>query len=104
VVRTICEIVDQLRPGLPHAPCSGLITFVADRPGHDRRYAVDASKIRTQIGWQAREDFESGIRRTVQWYLDNQTWVERIAAGTYRRERLGLKGIETHHGEPRAAA
>lgn len=90
VVRTICELVDQLRPGLPHAPCSSLITYVTDRPGHDRRYAIDATKIRTQLGWKPQEDFKSGLQRTVRWYLDHPAWVERATTGKYRLERLGL--------------
>jgi dTDP-glucose 4,6-dehydratase len=67
-----------------------LIRFVPDRPGHDRRYAIDASKIREQLGWTPRESFESGLERTVGWYLNNRAWVERITSGKYRRERLGL--------------
>jgi len=90
VVRAICEAVDELRPGLPHAPCSSLITFVKDRPGHDLRYAIDATKIQRELGWHPEHDFESGLRRTVQWYLDNSAWVERVTSGVYRRERLGL--------------
>jgi len=90
VVRTICAIVDDLCPELPHRPSSSLIAFVADRPGHDRRYAIDAGKIRRELGWVPREDFPSGLRRTVRWYLENRAWVERIASGKYRRERLGL--------------
>jgi len=90
VVETICRIVDRLQPRLPHAPCSSLIDFVTDRPGHDRRYAIDSGKIQDHLGWQPQEDFESGLQQTVQWYLDNRTWVERITSGTYRRERLGL--------------
>jgi dTDP-glucose 4,6-dehydratase len=90
VVETICRIVDELRPGLAHAPCSSLITFVRDRPGHDRRYAIDASKIRRELGWRPEHDFASGMRRTVQWYLDNPQWVARVASGAYQRERLGL--------------
>ena len=92
VVRTICQLVDRLRPGLPHAPCSSLVTFVTDRPGHDRRYAIDASKIGRELGWQPQEDFESGLERTVRWYLDNPAWVERVTTGKYRRQRLGLGG------------
>ncbi len=90
VVQTICRIVDELRPGLAHAPCSSLISFVQDRPGHDRRYAVDAGKIQGVLGWKPMEDFESGLRRTVGWYLEHPDWVNRITSGTYRRERLGL--------------
>jgi len=92
VVETICEIIDRLRPGLPHAPCRSLITLVTDRPGHDRRYAIDASKIREQLGWRPQEDFRSGLERTVRWYLENQAWVQGITSGKYRRERLGLGG------------
>jgi dTDP-glucose 4,6-dehydratase len=90
VVETICRIVDQLRPGLPHAPCSSLIKFVKDRPGHDRRYAIDAGKIQRELGWQPEHDFASGMRRTVQWYLDNPQWVARVTSGAYQRQRLGL--------------
>ncbi len=90
VVRAICETVDRLCPGLPHSPCSNLITFVEDRPGHDRRYAIDASKIHRELGWQPTQDFESGLEETVRWYLDNSRWVQRVISGTYRRERLGL--------------
>jgi dTDP-glucose 4,6-dehydratase len=84
VVEAICGIVDRLRPDLPHVPCSSLVTFVADRPGHDRRYAVDAGKIRRELGWQPQEDFASGLERTVRWYLDNPGWVERVTSGTCR--------------------
>ncbi len=90
VVSTICRMVDDLRPALPHAPCSSLITFVTDRPGHDRRYAIDAAKIRRELGWQPEHDFDSGLRCTVQWYLDNPAWVQRVSSGAYRRQRLGL--------------
>ena len=90
VVRTICAAVDRLRPDLPHAPCSSLITFVTDRPGHDRRYAIDAGKISRELEWKPQEDFESALGETVRWYLENPTWVERITSGKYRRERLGL--------------
>lgn len=90
VVQTICRIVDELRPGLPHSPCTSLISFVRDRPGHDRRYAIDASKIERELGWRPQHDFASGMRRTVQWYLENSQWLARVASGEYQRERLGL--------------
>ena len=66
-----------------------LISFVSDRPGHDLRYAIDARKIRDELGWEPKEDFESGFRKTVQWYLDNQDWWQRILNGEYKLERLG---------------
>ena len=90
IVRRVCALVDELRPGLPHAPCSSLVSYVKDRPGHDRRYAIDAGKILRELGWQPEHDFTSGLRRTVQWYLENPRWVERVQSGKYRRERLGL--------------
>lgn len=93
VVETLCRVVDELRPDLPHRPCSSLIRFVKDRPGHDRRYAIDSSKIRRELGWKPCFDFAEGIRLTVQWYLDNPTWVERVSSGAYRRERLGLAAV-----------
>jgi dTDP-glucose 4,6-dehydratase len=92
VVHAICASVDELRPGLAHSPCSSLITFVKDRPGHDRRYAIDAGKIRSELGWTPSVTFEEGLRRTVQWYLENPAWVESVTSGRYRRERLGLAG------------
>jgi dTDP-glucose 4,6-dehydratase len=90
IVRRVCALVDDLRPGLPHAPCTSLITYVKDRPGHDRRYAIDAGKILRELGWQPEHNFESGLRQTVQWYLENPQWVQRVQSGKYRRERLGL--------------
>ncbi len=95
VVTTICQTVDRLLPGLPHGPCSGLIKFVADRPGHDQRYAVDAEKIRRQLGWRPRENFESGLEKTVRWYLDNPQWIKAVTARSPRSVapgqcRLGL--------------
>lgn len=89
VVKTICRLIDESRPDLPHTPCEDLICFVADRPGHDRRYAIDAGKIKRELGWQPAEDFESGLKRTVDWYLENSTWIDRVSTGVYRRERLG---------------
>jgi len=91
VVHAICDLVDEMRPGLAHRPCRSLLKFVTDRPGHDRRYAIDAAKIEKALGWRPEENFESGIRRTVRWYLDNPRWIERVTSGKYRRERLGLK-------------
>lgn len=90
VVHGICSLVDELKPGLKHAPCKSLITFVKDRPGHDRRYAMDASKIERELGWTPQENFESGLRRTVQWYLENAAWINDVTSGNYRRQRLGL--------------
>ena len=117
VVETICVILDELRPretATSQAPHSdegviassstviasaakqssatsykSLITYVTDRPGHDRRYAIDASKIAKELNWQPIETFESGIRKTVQWYLDNQQWCQNVQDGSYQRERLG---------------
>jgi dTDP-glucose 4,6-dehydratase len=91
VVRAVCGMIDDLRPDLPHRPCESLITFVEDRPGHDRRYAIDATKARRELGWQPQQDFDAGLRRTVEWYLENPRWVERVTSGVYRRNRLGLK-------------
>lgn len=88
VVRAICREVDRLRPG--PVPRESLITFVADRPGHDRRYALDNTQIRSQLSWRPRCDFSAGLAHTVQWYLDNLAWVEKVCAGVYGRERLGL--------------
>lgn len=90
IVQSICQLVDQLRPGLAHAPCSSLIQFVRDRPGHDKRYAIDSSKIQRELGWRPSRDFESGLEQTVRWYLEHSTWVQRVGSGAYRRERLGL--------------
>lgn len=92
VVQTICDILDSLLPyKVNNVPTSykSLITYVADRPGHDRRYAIDASKIADELDWQPKETFESGIRKTVKWYLDNQQWCQRVQDGSYQRERLG---------------
>ena len=90
IVKLICQTVDRLRPGLAHAPCTSLIKYVKDRPGHDRRYAIDASKIESELGWRPQQDFESGLELTVRWYLENRVWVERVQSGNYQRERLGL--------------
>ena len=91
VVRSICRTVDRLRPEPSQTPCETLIQFVEDRPGHDRRYAVDASKIQRELGWRRRHNFNTGLEATVRWYLENQRWVERVASGAYRGDRLGLR-------------
>ena len=95
IVRTVCQTLDELRPDLPHHPCADLITFVPDRPGHDRRYAIDASKIQRELGWRPTRNFESGLVETAKWYLSNSTWIERVTSGVYRRERLGVAGGQT---------
>ena len=92
VVKTICSLLDTMVPDSPHAPHQSLITFVADRPGHDMRYAIDAGKIEKQLGWVPRETFESGIEKTVRWYLDNARWCQHVQDGSYQRERLGVMG------------
>ena len=89
VVRTICRLIDELAPDPALGPREGLISYVADRPGHDLRYAIDATKIERDLGWRPAETFESGLRKTVEWYLENRTWWERIRSGIYRGERLG---------------
>ena len=92
ITHAICAILDDLRPRRDGKKYAELITFVKDRPGHDRRYAIDASKIRKELGWQPQETFESGMLKTVKWYLDNQPWIENILNCKYRCERLGLGG------------
>jgi dTDP-glucose 4,6-dehydratase len=85
IVHTICALLDELHPGSPVVPHSKLITFVKDRPGHDRRYAIDASKIARELGWRPAETFDSGIRKTVAWYLANGEWVSHVQSGEYRQ-------------------
>ena len=92
VVRTLCALVDDRRPRADGRPRDSLITFVGDRPGHDRRYAIDASKLRRELGWTPRQTFESGMALTVDWYLAHQLWVQRVLDGSYRMERLGSQG------------
>lgn len=89
VVKTICSILDEVSPLKSGQPHESLITFVRDRPGHDRRYAIDATKLKNELGWTPAHTFEKGIRATVQWYLDNNTWVQSILDGSYKMERLG---------------
>ena len=90
VVETICDLLDRLEPSA-HGPRRALISFVTDRPGHDRRYAIDASKIEDELGWRAQETFESGIAKTVAWYLANRPWWQAILDRGYKAERIGLK-------------
>ena len=93
VVRTICRILDELRPASNRKPYESLITYVADRPGHDRRYAIDPTKSSSELGWMPAETFESGIRKTVHWYLDNPDWVQGVVSGAYR------KWLETNYSD-----
>jgi len=90
IVQTICDLVDELAPA-SKKPRRDLITFVKDRPGHDRRYAIDAVKIERELGWKPKETFESGISKTVHWYLENEEWVREVTSGSYR------KWIATHY-------
>jgi dTDP-glucose 4,6-dehydratase len=89
IVHTVCDLLDELRPlaasQFEILSYRELIIYVADRPGHDRRYAIDARKIEQELGWKPAETFESGIRKTVQWYLDNQKWVSNVQSGSYRQ-------------------
>ena len=89
VVKAICALLDQRRPREDGQPRESQITFVKDRPGHDRRYAIDASKIQSELGWQPTVDFEQGMAATVDWYLANEAWVRRVLDGSYRMERIG---------------
>ena len=90
VVKTICKILDELKPQANGQAYESLITFVKDRPGHDLRYAIDATKIQNELGWTPTETFETGIRKTVEWYLNNLDWCHRVQDGSYQRERLGV--------------
>jgi dTDP-glucose 4,6-dehydratase len=85
----LCSLLDEFRPRVDGAPHATAITYVADRPGHDQRYAIDARRARAELDWAPQEDFQSGIRKTVRWYLDNSAWTQGILDGTYRLERLG---------------
>ena len=89
VVKTICALLDQRRPLADGRARESLITYVKDRPGHDRRYAIDASRVQGELGWQPTVTFEQGMARTVDWYLDNQPWVQRVLDGSYQMQRIG---------------
>ena len=91
VVHSLCQILDEMVPDSAYRPHKNLIQYVTDRPGHDRRYAIDASKIQSQLGWKPQESFETGLQKTVRWYLDNKDWTNRVMSGDYRGERLGLE-------------
>jgi dTDP-glucose 4,6-dehydratase len=97
IVRTVCALLDELRPD-PAGPHARLITFVKDRPGHDRRYAIDARKIERELGWRPAETFETGIRKTVRWYLDHADWVARVQSGAYR------EWVDRQYGQGATAA
>ena len=90
LVTTLCEILDELIPDSQHTPHKSLVKFVKDRPGHDRRYAIDAGKIKRTLGWEPSETLDTGLRKTVQWYLDHPEWIENIMSGAYKGQRLGL--------------
>ena len=98
LVQTICAILDAELPKAPHRPHAQLIEFVADRPGHDLRYAIDDRKIRRELGWQPAESLDTGLRKTVRWYLDNEAWWKPIRSGVYRGERLGRPAVKADRG------
>jgi len=87
IVHVLCDLLDEMKP--LQTSRRELITYVTDRPGHDRRYAIDSSKLKNELGWQPKETFESGIKKTIQWYLDNQIWSQRVKDGSYQGQRLG---------------
>jgi dTDP-glucose 4,6-dehydratase len=98
VVHTLCDLVDRLQPRSDGQSVRTQITYVKDRPGHDRRYAIDASKLQNELGWRARESFESGMEKTMRWYLTNATWSNAVLDGSYRGERLG-QSAEQHQAQ-----
>jgi dTDP-glucose 4,6-dehydratase len=97
IVHTVCALLDELRPRTDGQSYNTQITYVKDRPGHDRRYAIDARKLEAELGWKPAETFETGIRKTVQWYLDHPEWVERVQSGAYR------EWVQTQYGAPATA-
>jgi dTDP-glucose 4,6-dehydratase len=84
IVKTVCALLDELRPRADGKPYAEQISYVTDRPGHDRRYAIDARKLEAELGWKPAETFETGIRKTVEWYLANPDWVSHVQSGAYR--------------------
>ena len=103
IVNVLCALLDELIPMSKHVPHRSLITFVKDRPGHDRRYAIDCSRIRAELGWRAKETLESGMRKTIQWYLDNPEWVHSIKTGAYREWMLRQYGAGKNEDSPQRA-
>jgi len=93
LVEMVCDLLDEIAPGQTHQPHRDLITFVKDRPGHDQRYAIDFGKLERDLGWSPRESFETGIQKTIRWYMENTTWINRIKSGAYR------SWIETHYAD-----
>jgi len=91
IVNQICSTLDKINPRSNGEKYSKLISYVQDRPGHDFRYAIDASKIKKDLGWEPKETFESGILKTINWYINNESWWRKIQKGTYSQERLGIK-------------
>jgi dTDP-glucose 4,6-dehydratase len=91
VVEAICTLLDELLPNSPYKPHYDLLTYVEDRPGHDERYAIDANKIKKELGWQPKETFETGLRKTVHWYLKNEKWYKNVQDKSYQHQRLGVK-------------
>ena len=98
IVQRVCALLDELQPRVDGLPYASQISFVADRPGHDRRYAIDARKLSADLGWKPAETFESGIRKTVQWYLDHPQWVQEVQSGAYR------DWVQSHYAQPGSAA
>ncbi len=103
VVHTLCALLDELVPDSPYKPHAQLITSVKDRPGHDRRYAIDATKIEREIGWKPEETFETGLRKTVEWYLSNKEWVEGVTSGSYQQWMTANYEDRTEHAQTGAA-
>jgi dTDP-glucose 4,6-dehydratase len=95
VVHNLCDTLDELLPDSPYVPHKNLIEFVTDRPGHDQRYAIDATKIEQELNWTPEETFATGLRKTVEWYLTNRAWCEHVLDGSYQQQRLGLQAVKS---------